>query len=87
THVDGVLFIGPAEGSLLGRHGMRSIGVPQSFAFSRHVEPAAPAAPVINPPPAPLPQRWAAPIPLKPRPFSSVTPHVPPVKATHTDAG
>ena len=33
THVDGVLFIGPAEGSLLGRHGMRSIGVPQSFAF------------------------------------------------------
>ncbi|EPJ83923.1 putative chemotaxis-related methyltransferase [Pseudomonas sp. CFT9] len=74
THVDGVLFIGPAEGSLLGRHGMRSIGVPQSFAFSRHVEPAAPAAPVIKPTPAPLPQRRAAPIPLKPRPFSSVTP-------------
>ncbi|MBJ2234163.1 hypothetical protein ALP43_04135 [Pseudomonas azotoformans] len=87
THVDGVLFIGPAEGSLLGRHGMRSIGVPQSFAFSRHVEPAAPAAPVIKPTPAPLPQRRAAPIPPKPRPFSSVTPHVPPVKATHTDAG
>jgi chemotaxis protein methyltransferase WspC len=36
THVDGVLFIGPAEGSLLGRLGMRSIGMPQSFAFSRH---------------------------------------------------
>uniref|UniRef100_UPI0011154D24 CheR family methyltransferase n=1 Tax=Pseudomonas sp. KK4 TaxID=1855729 RepID=UPI0011154D24 len=36
THVDGVLFIGPAEGSLLGRLGMRSIGIPQSFAFSRH---------------------------------------------------
>ena len=35
THVDGVLFIGPAEGSLLGRFGMRSIGIPQSFAFSR----------------------------------------------------
>ncbi len=41
THVDGVLFIGPAEGNLLGRMGMRSIGVPQSFAFRRHspVEP------------------------------------------------
>ncbi len=36
THVDGVLFIGPAEGGLLGRFGMRSIGIPQSFAFSRH---------------------------------------------------
>lgn len=35
THQDGVLFIGPAEGSLLGRLGLRSIGVPQSFAFSR----------------------------------------------------
>lgn len=42
THVDGVLFIGPAEGSLLGHHGMRSIGAPQSFAFSRHAEPVAP---------------------------------------------
>ena len=87
THVDGVLFIGPAEGSLLGRHGMRSIGVPQSFAFSRHVEPTPPPAPLVKPTPAPLPQRRAAPIPLKPRPFSTVSPNVPPVKATHTDAG
>ena len=87
THVDGVLFIGPAEGSLLGRHGMRSIGVPQSFAFSRHVEPAPPVAPVVKPTPAPLPQRRAAPIPLKPRPFSTVSPNVPPVKGVPTDAG
>ncbi|OOV92713.1 MULTISPECIES: CheR family methyltransferase [Pseudomonas] len=87
THVDGVLFIGPAEGSLLGRHGMRSIGVPQSFAFSRHVEPTPPPAPVVKPTPAPLPQRRAAPIPLKPRPFSTVSPHVPPVKGVPTDAG
>ena len=87
THVDGVLFIGPAEGSLLGRHGMRSIGVPQSFAFSRHVEPTAPPAPVVKPTPAPLPQRRAAPIPLKPRPFSTVSPNVPPVKVVTTDAG
>ena len=87
THVDGVLFIGPAEGSLLGRHGMRSIGVPQSFAFSRHVEPTPPPAPVVKPTPAPLPQRRAAPIPLKPRPFSTVSPNVPPVKVVTTDAG
>ncbi|WP_426112131.1 CheR family methyltransferase [Pseudomonas sp. DSP3-2-2] len=39
TRDDGVLFIGPAEGSLLTRMGMRSIGVPQTFAFSHHVEP------------------------------------------------
>ena len=35
THQDGVLFVGPAEGSLLGTIGMRSIGIAQSFAF-RH---------------------------------------------------
>ncbi|VVM56478.1 putative biofilm formation methyltransferase WspC [Pseudomonas fluorescens] len=76
THVDGVLFIGPAEGSLLGRHGMRSIGVPQSFAFSRHAEPIQPE-PVF----VPLPQRIAAPMPVKPRPFSTVSAQVVPIKA------
>lgn len=30
---DGVLFIGPAEASLLSRQGLRPLGVPQSFAF------------------------------------------------------
>jgi chemotaxis protein methyltransferase WspC len=35
TREEGVLFIGPAEGSLLGRMGMSSIGIPQSFAFHR----------------------------------------------------
>ncbi|KAF2407752.1 CheR family methyltransferase [Pseudomonas antarctica] len=86
THEDGVLFIGPAEGSLLGRHGMRSIGVPQSFAFSRHVEPVKPE-PVFVPMPAPAPQRSAAPIPPKPRPFSTVSAHGVPIKAPQTDAG
>ncbi|BDB18050.1 chemotaxis protein CheR [Pseudomonas sp. CYM-20-01] len=86
THVDGVLFIGPAEGSLLGRHGMRSIGVPQSFAFSRHAEPVKPE-PVFVPVPAPVPQRSAAPIPVKPRPFSGGSAQVVPIKAPHTDAG
>ncbi|WP_416364282.1 CheR family methyltransferase [Pseudomonas sp. NFX183] len=86
THQDGVLFIGPAEGSLLGRHGMRSIGIPQSFAFSRHVEPIKPE-PVFVPVPAPVPQRSAAPIPVKLRPFSTVSAQVVPIKAPQTDAG
>ncbi|MCK6186587.1 protein-glutamate O-methyltransferase CheR [Pseudomonas sp. EYE_354] len=84
THVDGVLFIGPAEGSLLGRHGMRSIGVPQSFAFSRHAEPVV-AEPLFVPNPV-LP-RSAAPIPVKPRPFSTVSAQVVPIKASSSDAG
>lgn len=84
THVDGVLFIGPAEGSLLGRHGMRSIGVPQSFAFSRHAEPVKPEPVFV---PLPIPQRSAAPIPTKPRPFSTVSAQVVPIKAPHSDAG
>ncbi|AZF51677.1 Chemotaxis protein methyltransferase CheR [Pseudomonas sp. R4-34-07] len=86
THVDGVLFIGPAEGALLGRHGMRSIGVPQSFAFSRHVEPVAPA-PVFVPMPAPTSQRSPAPIALKPRPFSTAGTQAAPVKAPPPEAG
>ncbi|MHA4966170.1 CheR family methyltransferase [Pseudomonas extremorientalis] len=86
THVDGVLFIGPAEGSLLGRHGMRSIGVPQSFAFSRHAEPVKPE-PVFVPSAAPVPQRSAAPIPSKPRPFSKASAQVVPIKTVQTDAG
>ena len=84
THVDGVLFIGPAEGSLLGRHGMRSIGVPQSFAFSRHAEPL-PPAPVFAPLPL-VPPRSAAPIALKPRPFSTASAQVVPIKVPASDA-
>ena len=85
THEDGVLFIGPAEGSLLGRHGMKSIGVPQSFAFSRHVEPVKPE-PVFVPIPAPPPLRSAATLPVKPRPFSSFSAQVVPIKAPPSDA-
>jgi chemotaxis protein methyltransferase WspC len=67
---DGALFIGPAEGSLLARLGMRPLGIPQSFAFVRDDTPApeplvravpvARAAPQVPPPRArvmpPLPQ-------------------------------
>ena len=85
THVDGVLFIGPAEGSLLGRHGMRSIGVPQSFAFSRHAEPVKPE-PAFVPIPAPPTPRTAATLPVRPRPFSTVGAQVVPIKASPSDA-
>ncbi|MGE8067870.1 CheR family methyltransferase [Pseudomonas sp. NPDC089569] len=77
THVDGVLFIGPAEGSLLGRAGMRSIGIAQSFAFSR--QETAPPEPlpafVATPKPMPLPVPQALRSPVSPpaprRPFST----------------
>ncbi|MFQ6572392.1 CheR family methyltransferase [Pseudomonas sp. UM16] len=37
-HEQGVLFIGPAEGSLLARMGMRPLGIAQSFAYVRQTE-------------------------------------------------
>lgn len=75
THVDGVLFIGPAEGSLLGRLGMRSIGIPQSFAFSRHSAPQPEPLPVPKPIPLPVsqPVRSTPPPPVRQRPFAPVT--------------
>ncbi|UVJ45097.1 chemotaxis protein CheR [Pseudomonas sp. LS1212] len=58
TAEPGVLFIGPAEGSLLARLGMRPLGIAQSFAFVRRSEPAAIDLPTrlpISPPPRLLP--------------------------------
>jgi chemotaxis protein methyltransferase WspC len=76
THVDGVLFIGPAEGSLLGRFGMRSIGIPQSFAFSRQSLPEPEPFPVFVPTPLPVrqPVRSVTPSPVRSRPFATVAP-------------
>jgi len=76
THVDGVLFIGPAEGSLLGRFGMRSIGIAQSFAFSRQSTPVPESLPVFVPTPLPVrqPVRSVTPTPVRNRPFTSLTP-------------
>jgi chemotaxis protein methyltransferase WspC len=76
THVDGVLFIGPAEGSLLGRFGMRSIGIPQSFAFSRQNLPVSEPFPVFVPTPLPVrqPVRSVTPPPVRSRPFATVAP-------------
>jgi chemotaxis protein methyltransferase WspC len=77
THQDGVLFIGPAEGSLLGRLGMRSIGIAQSFAFSRQGAPEPQLVPALMPTPLPVrqpPSRVVPPV-IRPRPFAaSVTP-------------
>ncbi|WP_268799867.1 CheR family methyltransferase [Pseudomonas huanghezhanensis] len=84
TRDEGVLFIGPAEGSLLGRMGMSSIGIAQSFAFRRRDDTPAelPAAPFIwpnaEPSKAPIKPIVAAPArsPVRPaaRPFASPTP-------------
>ncbi|EJM58334.1 CheR family methyltransferase [Pseudomonas sp. GM48] len=76
THVDGVLFIGPAEGSLLGRLGMRSIGIAQSFAFSRQGAPDPEPLPAFVPAPLPVPQplRNPPPAPARSRPFARVVP-------------
>ncbi|MBV6750279.1 chemotaxis protein CheR [Pseudomonas chlororaphis] len=83
THVDGVLFIGPAEGNLLGRMGMCSIGAAQSFAFRRQTEVEPEPLSAFVPPP--LPVRVSQPVsasvlPLR-RPFSTSAALVPPVPA------
>jgi chemotaxis protein methyltransferase WspC len=71
TRDDGALFIGPAEGSLLARMGMRPIGIPQSFAFVRAEE-----APLV-PTPVQLPTaatRLPAPAPVRLLPDPSARP-------------
>ncbi|MDH0304923.1 MULTISPECIES: CheR family methyltransferase [unclassified Pseudomonas] len=83
THAQGVLFIGPAEGSLLARLGMRPLGIAQSFAYVRQDDIAAAitasaAMPVprvlassLPPRVAPLPPRAPRPSPVPvPRPAS-----------------
>ncbi|MGF6454853.1 CheR family methyltransferase [Pseudomonas frederiksbergensis] len=86
THVDGVLFIGPAEGSLLGRFGMRSIGIPQSFAFSRQSAQEPLVTFVPTPLPAQQPVRSVTPPPVRSRPFATVVSMPPVATATPSDA-
>ena len=67
THAGGVLFIGPAEGSLLARMGMRPLGIAQSFAYVRQVPQAQPAPrpasiAAVAPPPVSRPAVPAAPV-------------------------
>lgn len=79
---DGVLFIGPAEASLLSRQGLRPLGVAQSFAFPLDGE-AAPVRPSLAPPaprPAPVPPpRASTPNVPAPRPRYP-KPEAPPVE-------
>jgi chemotaxis protein methyltransferase WspC len=88
THVDGVLFIGPAEGSLLGRFGMRSIGIAQSFAFSRQSAPEPEPVPTFVPTPLPVrqPVRSVIPPPVRSRPFATVAPLPNPLESANPDA-
>ncbi|WP_449434592.1 CheR family methyltransferase [Pseudomonas putida] len=70
----GVLFIGPAEGSLLARLGMRPLGIAQSFAYVRNEagSPAhAPAQPQRTLPPVATPGSPAPALPL-PRPLRAL---------------
>ena len=78
TRDDGALFIGPAEGSLLGRLGMRSIGAPQSFAFCHSHEPVPAARPLLAET-RPLPKPAPRPMPpvSAPRPFAPRVPAMP----------
>lgn len=69
---DGVLFIGPAEASLMSRIGLRPLGVPQSFAFPRQgADPVPRTAPLNWTAPAPIPRPAPPkPAPARPRPVA-----------------
>ncbi|HEY0285986.1 MAG TPA: CheR family methyltransferase [Pseudomonas sp.] len=88
TRDDGVLFIGPAEGSLLGRMGMSSIGVPQSFAFRRRREVAVEPPVVIAA--RPITERARSPIkPTVALPFKAPDPvrsFAPAARTSNSDA-
>ncbi|MCV4262904.1 CheR family methyltransferase [Pseudomonas capsici] len=84
TREDGVLFIGPAEGNLLSRVGMRSAGIAQSFAFRHAPGQDASASAPVEPVPIPVARSVAPPVrePVRPapRPFASApVPVSPPV--------
>lgn len=67
AHPQGVLFIGPAEGSLLARLGMRPVGIAQSFAYVRQGNAAQ-----VTVAPASHSPRLAAATPYLPRPTAAL---------------
>ncbi|MFJ4064875.1 CheR family methyltransferase [Pseudomonas sp. NPDC089996] len=84
----GVLFIGPAEGSLLARLGMRPLGIAQSFAYVRQPAdvPAVPAQPPRQQPTAVAPSR-PRPAPVPPaRPQRVAAPVTPAVEVRESES-
>ncbi|WP_454712516.1 CheR family methyltransferase [Cupriavidus nantongensis] len=74
TMADGLLFVGPAEASVLSAQGLEPVGIPLTFAFRKPAAAAARARAPSHPPPhATLPPRMAAP-PRLPRPPASMRP-------------
>lgn len=85
THEDGVLFIGPAEGSLLARMGMRPLGIAQSFAYVRHT-PVAPRPSLPPPVRQASPARAVAPLVRPPTPMPAPRPAIPVAPAADTSS-
>ncbi|WP_416310617.1 CheR family methyltransferase [Pseudomonas sp. W03] len=88
---DGVLFIGPAEASLLSRQGLRPLGVAQSFAFPLD-NPAPSARPAFVPPspkhiPAPPRPSAVSTRPRHPRPNASPPAATSPQRAVPASSG
>ncbi|MFJ2981388.1 MULTISPECIES: CheR family methyltransferase [unclassified Pseudomonas] len=78
THAHGVLFIGPAEGSLLARLGMRPLGIAQAFAYVRQP---------VDEPSAAVPARRSPPVPAVPnRPMPAPVPVARPLRASSVAA-
>ncbi|SPC20599.1 CheR family methyltransferase [Cupriavidus taiwanensis] len=77
TMADGLLFVGPAEASVLSAQGLEPVGIPLSFAFRKPAA-AAPRARAPSYPPVHTtqPPRMAAP-PRLPRPPASMRPLAP----------
>lgn len=77
TMADGLLFVGPAEASVLSAQGLEPVGIPLTFAFRKPAA-AAPRARAPSHPPvhATQPPRMAAP-PRLPRPPASMRPPAP----------
>jgi chemotaxis protein methyltransferase WspC len=74
TMADGLLFVGPAEASLLSAQGLEPVGIPLTFAFRKPVAaPPRARAPAQPPVHATQPPRMAAP-PRLPRPPASMHP-------------
>ncbi|MCJ1887654.1 chemotaxis protein CheR [Pseudomonas sp. LA21] len=83
---DGVLFIGPAEASLLSRQGLRPLGVAQSFAFPLECKTPEPAAQPTFVAPSPRQPRTPPKPGVAPARSSIPKPHTPVTQAASRPA-